>query len=115
MQERGNMSTVNYVDPAGVSNEIQVPIGQSLMEGAVRNGIVGVLAECGGNLSCVTCHVYIDEAWFDRVGPAEAGSLEDQMLDNASADRLSSSRLSCQVRIRAEMDGLVVRVAPRQT
>ena len=109
------MPTVNYVDPAGARQEVEVPIGQSLMEGAVRNGIVGVLAECGGNLSCVTCHVYIDDAWFDRVGPAQAGSLEDELLDNVSAERLPSSRLSCQVRIGAELDGVVVRVAPRQT
>lgn len=109
------MPTVNYLDPAGNSREIEVPIGQSLMEGAVRNGVHGVLAECGGNLSCATCHVYIDDAWFDRVGPAEAGSLEDEMLDNVSADRLPSSRLSCQVKVRAEMDGAMVRIAPRQT
>ena len=109
------MPTVNYVDPAGAHQEVEVPLGQSLMEGAVRNGIAGVLGECGGNLSCVTCHVYIDEAWFDRVGPAQAGSLEDEMLDNVSAERLPSSRLSCQVRIGAELDGVVVRVAPRQT
>lgn len=114
-QRKGTMPTVNYLDPAGTNHEIEVPVGQSLMEGAVRNGVPGVLAECGGNLSCATCHVYIDDAWFDRVGPAEAGSLEDEMLDNVSADRLPSSRLSCQVKVRAEMDGAMVRIAPRQT
>ncbi|GAC1666874.1 MAG: 2Fe-2S iron-sulfur cluster-binding protein [Steroidobacteraceae bacterium] len=109
------MPTVKYQDPAGATHEIQVPIGHSLMEGAVRNGVPGVLAECGGNLSCATCHVYIDEAWLDRIEPAEAGSFEAEMLDNVSADRLPSSRLSCQVLMSAEMDGITVRVAPRQT
>ncbi|MES2631403.1 MAG: 2Fe-2S iron-sulfur cluster-binding protein [Pseudomonadota bacterium] len=109
------MPTVNYLDPAGKNHAIEVPIGQSIMEGAVRNGIPGVLAECGGNLSCATCHVYIDEAWLARVGSAEAGSLEDEMLDNVSSDRLPTSRLSCQVKVAAEMDGVAVRVAPQQT
>ena len=109
------MPTVKYRDPAGRTHEIQVPIGQSLMEGAVRNGVLGVVAECGGNLSCATCHVYIDEAWFDLVGPAESSSLEDEMLDNVSAERLPSSRLCCQVLMSAVLDGVTVRVAPRQT
>jgi 2Fe-2S ferredoxin len=109
------MPTVTYLDPKGIQHAIEVPIGQSLMEGAVRNGVPGILAECGGNLSCATCHVYIDEAYFDRVGPAEAGNLEDEMLDNVSSDRLPSSRLSCQVHMVAEMHGVTVRIAPRQT
>jgi ferredoxin, 2Fe-2S len=109
------MPIIHYLDPAGTQHAIEVPIGQSLMEGAVRNGIPGVLAECGGNLSCATCHVYIDEASFDQVGPAEEGSLEDEMLDNVSSERLPSSRLSCQVHVVAEMGGVTVRVAPRQT
>ncbi len=109
------MPTVNYIDPAGIQHEVEVPLGQSLMEGAVRDGIVGMLGECGGNLSCVTCHVYIDDAWFDRVGPALEGSLEEELLDNVSAERLPSSRLSCQIHIGAELDGVVVRVPPRQT
>jgi len=86
-----------------------------ILPAALRTRRAGVLAECGGNLSCATCHVYIDEASFDRVGPAEAGSLEDEMLDNVSSDRLPSSRLSCQVHVVAEMDGVTVRVAPQQT
>jgi 2Fe-2S ferredoxin len=110
-----NMPTVNYRDPAGVNHAVQVPIGETLMEGAVRHKVPGMQAECGGNLSCATCHVYIDEAWIDRVGPAEAGSYEYEMLDNVSADRLPSSRLSCQVLVSAEMDGVAVRIAPRQT
>ena len=85
------------------------------MEGAVRNDVIGMLAECGGNLSCATCNVYIDEAWFDQIGPAETGSFEDEMLDNVSDDRLPSSRLSCQIQMKADMDGLVVRLAAKQT
>jgi ferredoxin, 2Fe-2S len=109
------MPTVNYVDPTGLARKIQVPIGQSLMESAVRNNVPGMLAECGGNLSCATCHVYIDETWFDRIGPAETGGFEDEMLNNVGADRLPSSRLSCQIQMTADMDGLVVRIAPLQT
>jgi 2Fe-2S ferredoxin len=85
------------------------------MEAVVERSIPGLLAECGGNLACATCHIYIDEAWSARVGQPEAGGLEDELLDNVSAERLPSSRLSCQVRIRAEMDGLAFRIAPRQT
>jgi 2Fe-2S ferredoxin len=109
------MPKVIYQDPAGVDHEIAVPIGQSLMEGAVRHGVPGLLGECGGNLSCATCHVYIDDAWRERVGAAEAGGFEDSMLENVSAPRLPSSRLSCQVPLSAELDGLRVRVAPVQT
>jgi ferredoxin, 2Fe-2S len=115
MLERRDMPTINYVDPTGANHQIQVPIGQSLMEGAINGGVVGILAECGGNLACATCHVYIDAAWVNQVGPAKAGSVEDEMLDNVSTDRLPSSRLSCQVRISAALDGIVVRIASRQT
>lgn len=109
------MPTVHYRDPAGVVHSVEVPAGHTLMEGAVRHGVPGVLAECGGNLACATCHVYVDEAWSDRVGRPAPGSIEDELLDNVLSDRNRCSRLSCQVVVETGMDGLTVRVAPRQT
>jgi 2Fe-2S ferredoxin len=108
------MPTVNYLDPAGVTHSVDVPVGRSLMEGAVANDVPGVMAECGGNLACATCHVYIDAASFARIGPAPAGSLEDEMLDHVRSGRQASSRLSCQVIVGDGMDGIVVHVAPSQ-
>lgn len=109
------MPRVNYLDSAGATHTVEVASGASLMEGAVQHGVPGVLGECGGNLSCATCHVYIDAPFFERVGPANQGSFEDEMLDNVSADRLPSSRLSCQVLMRDDLNGITVRIAPRQT
>lgn len=109
------MPTVNYLDPSGKNHEVEVPHGQSLMEGAVRHGVPGMLGECGGNLSCATCHVYVEAAWSDAVGACESGSLEDEMLDNVSSERLPTSRLSCQVHMGSRIEGVVVRIAPSQT
>jgi 2Fe-2S ferredoxin len=78
----------------------------------VKHGVEGIVAECGGACSCATCHVYVDEAFTDRVGGA--GDLEDDMLDGAAAERLPNSRLSCQIKMRDELDGLLVRIAPEQ-
>ena len=80
--------------------------GLNLMEAAVANNVPHVVGECGGNLSCATCHVYVDDAWQDATG--EAGEYEDAMLDVAEAERLSSSRLSCQINASDELDGLVL-------
>jgi 2Fe-2S ferredoxin len=82
------------------------------METAVKNGVRGIVAECGGACACATCHVFIDEAFADKVG--EPGPLEDDMLDGAATDREPTSRLSCQVKMSADLDGLVVRIAPEQ-
>lgn len=85
-----------------------VPEGQSLMSVAVAKGVTGIIGECGGSLSCATCHVVVDPAWADRAGVAER--FEDDMLDVADAPREATSRLSCQIKMRAELDGIVVRV-----
>jgi 2Fe-2S ferredoxin len=86
------------------------------MSAAVQSGVPGILAECGGFLSCATCHVYVDDAWMERVNATRDPDveMEDEMLDGAMAERLKGSRLSCQIPVVAELDGLVVRVAPEQ-
>lgn len=82
------------------------------MQVATQNGIDAIVAECGGNAMCATCHVYVDEAWLARLPPMSDD--EDALLDGAAADRLSTSRLSCQIKLTPELDGLVVRLPDRQ-
>ena len=103
------MPTVVYVQPQGTREEIEVPVGYSVMEGATTNGVAGIEAECGGACSCATCHVYIDPAWTDRLPEME--DLEDAMLDSAN-ERRETSRLTCQISVTEELDGLTVTVVP---
>lgn len=86
----------------------EVPAGQNLMEAAVANNVPGVIGECGGCLSCATCHVYVDEAWAARTGAA--GEIEDGMLEATPAPRQATSRLSCQITASQALDGLVLLV-----
>lgn len=94
--------------PGGRVITADVPAGQSLMEAAVAHDVAGVIGECGGNMSCATCHVVVDDAWVALTGQPDR--FEDSMLDVAEADRESHSRLSCQIRMRADLDGISVRV-----
>ena len=105
------MPQVIYRQRDGTDRSIDLGIGYSVMEGAVRNNMPGVDAECGGNCACATCHVYVDPAWIERVG--EASMLEDSMLVLAR-DRRPNSRLSCQIRMTAELDGLQVEIPQSQ-
>ena len=82
------------------------------MQAATRHDINGILAECGGNAMCATCHVYVDEAWLARL-PAMGGD-EDALLDGAAAERQTNSRLSCQIKLAADLDGLVLSLPDRQ-
>lgn len=82
--------------------------GQTLMEAATSRGVPGIIGECGGSMSCATCHVVVDPAWTERAG--EAGPFEEDMLDVTEAERQPTSRLSCQIRMRAELDGIVLHV-----
>lgn len=84
--------------------------GESLMEAARRNGVSGIIAECGGACSCATCHVYVDPDWFDVVG--EPDDVEEDMLDMVDDIRRPTSRLSCQIALTRALDGLSVEVAP---
>lgn len=100
------MALVTYVQHDGGRHKVDVPVGNSIMQGAVNNMIEGIVAECGGGLACATCHCYVDEAWFDKIGGASA--LEGEMLGATSAERRPTSRLSCQITVTDEIDGIVV-------
>jgi 2Fe-2S ferredoxin len=102
------MPRITYVDVDGTRYDCEVASGLSLMEGAINNGVPGILAICGGSCACSTCHAYIDEAWAERVGGPN--DIEDATLDLAN-DRRPTSRLTCQVQITDALDGLVVQVA----
>jgi 2Fe-2S ferredoxin len=101
------MIRVTFIEPSGSVREIEGPVGTSLMELAVKNSVVGIEAECGGACSCATCHVYVDQAWTARVG--EPRDMEESMLEFADGVR-TTSRLSCQIKMTVELDGLTVQV-----
>lgn len=107
------MTRITYVEPDGRRHEVDADDDMSVMEAAIDNGIEGIEAVCGGGLSCATCHVYVDEAWVDRLPPIEKG--EEQMLGTTAAARKPNSRLSCQLDIGPELDGLVVHLPPFQS
>jgi 2Fe-2S ferredoxin len=106
------MVTINYIDFQGTARQVEADEGSTVMENAIRNGIPGIDAECGGACSCATCHVYVDEEWMEAVGDPQP--MEEDMLDFAF-DVRPNSRLSCQIRVRSELDGLVVRTPSRQS
>jgi 2Fe-2S ferredoxin len=112
-QERETMPQVTYVQHAGGSSTVDVPDGESVMHGAVYNGVDGIVGECGGGLACATCHVYIDQAWTAKVG-GPASEDETDMLESTACEVRPSSRLSCQVFVSAELDGLVVHLPEAQ-
>ena len=105
------MAKITYVDAGGTARSVEGDNGATVMELALRNNVPGIDAECGGACACATCHVYVDEAWIEAVGRAEA--MEADMLDFAS-DVRENSRLSCQIRVRPELDGLVVNTPAHQ-
>jgi len=106
------MTTITFIHPDGRSEPIEAKTGDSVMQLAVAHGIDEIVAECGGNAMCATCHVYVDEAWLARL-PAMGGD-EDALLDGAAAERRTNSRLSCQIRFAADLDGLVLSLPDRQ-
>lgn len=99
------MPKVTFMDHAGIPRTVDVDAGTSLMRAAVRNNVPGIDAECGGQMSCATCHVLVVEDWAERVGPASDAEL--QMLELAD-DVCDRSRLACQVLVTDDLDGLVV-------
>ncbi|MBR1208759.1 MULTISPECIES: 2Fe-2S iron-sulfur cluster-binding protein [unclassified Bradyrhizobium] len=107
------MITITFIHPNGRHECVEGLDGESVMLAATQHGLVGVVAECGGNAMCATCHVYVDEAWLSRL--PGLGSEEDALLDGVADERLPSSRLSCQIRLKPELDGLVMRLPERQT
>ena len=105
------MTKITYIAFDGTRFDVEAKNGSTVMENAIRNSVPGIEAECGGACACATCHVYVDEAWTDVVGPP--APMEEDMLDFAWEPQ-ANSRLSCQIQVRDELDGLVVRVPERQ-
>jgi ferredoxin, 2Fe-2S len=105
------MPQITFIDTAGEARTVEGEIGSTVMETAIKNGIPGIEAECGGACACSTCHVYVDEAW--RAATGEPSPMEEDMLDFAYEVK-PNSRLSCQIKVSAELDGLVVTTPERQ-
>ena len=105
------MPKVKYIGPDEKERDVDVPAGWSVMEGAVKNLVPGIDADCGGACACATCHVYVDKEWLGKLPPK--ADMEETMLDFAQ-DVESSSRLSCQIKVTPELDGLVVRLPKSQ-
>ncbi len=100
------MPSITYVHHDGSRQVLEVPVGTSVMRGAILNSVDDIVAECGGEMMCATCHVYVDEAYLDRMPPQSDD--ERAMLEFTASERKPNSRLSCQLEVTAEMDGLVV-------
>ena len=106
------MPKITYIEHAGKSHSVEVPKELSVMEGAIQNNIPGIDADCGGACACATCHVYVEEKWFDKLPKKE--DAEQDMLDMAFEPQ-KFSRLACQITIADELDGLVVKMPSKQT
>ena len=105
------MTKISLIAFDGTRFDVDAENGSTVMENAIRNSVPGIEAECGGACACATCHVYVDEKWTEAVGAPEA--MEEDMLDFAF-DVRPTSRLSCQIKVRDDLDGLVVHVPERQ-
>ena len=106
------MPKIIYKDYQGTSKIIEVESGLTVMEGAIQKDIPGIDADCGGSMACATCHVYVDEKWFDKIPKAEDAEID--MIDMAF-DPKKNSRLSCQIIVNEQLDGLVVTTPEKQT
>jgi 2Fe-2S ferredoxin len=107
------MPKITYIEHGGREHRIEVPVGRSVMRGAVDNNVPGIDADCGGECACATCHVYVDATWLDAIGTPVPGSQEASMLSFAALAR-PDSRLSCQITVNESLDGLVVRLPEGQ-
>ena len=105
------MPKITYIENSGKSHSIEVSNGLSVMEGAVQNDIPGIDADCGGGMACATCHVYVKDEWLDKLPKKEDG--EEDMLDMAFEPK-QNSRLSCQLTVSDNLDGLVVNIPSKQ-
>jgi ferredoxin, 2Fe-2S len=105
------MAKITFIDSSGIARTAEGEIGSTVMETAIKNGIPGIEAECGGACACSTCHVYVDKAW--RAATGEPTPMEEDMLDFAF-DVRPNSRLSCQIKVTEALDGLVVMTPERQ-
>ncbi|MBM3635577.1 MAG: (2Fe-2S)-binding protein [Alphaproteobacteria bacterium] len=105
------MAKIQFIDFCGTARTVEAEPGSTVMEAAIKNGVPGIEAECGGACACATCHVYIEPEWQEKVGPPS--SMEEDMLDFAF-DVRPNSRLACQIQVKAELDGLTVRTPEKQ-
>jgi ferredoxin, 2Fe-2S len=105
------MPKITYIEADGNRHEIEAELGSTVMETAIMNGVPGIVAECGGACTCATCHVYVDDAWTEVVGGPSM--MEEDMLDFAFEPK-PVSRLSCQIKVKENLDGLIVHVPKRQ-
>ena len=106
------MANITYIEHNGTNHTVDVQNGLTIMEGAVQNNIPGIDADCGGSMACATCHVYVKEDWFDKINKKNEG--EDDMLDQAYGPK-KNSRLSCQIIVSDDLDGLIVDMPEKQT
>jgi ferredoxin, 2Fe-2S len=111
-ENQASVPKVTFLKPDGTRSVIEAKVGATLMQAGIDNGINGIVAECGGCCQCATCHVYVAAEWRPRLPPVTES--EEAMLDNTVCERLPESRLSCEIKVTAEMDGLVVRLPARQ-
>jgi 2Fe-2S ferredoxin len=107
------MPKVTYIEASGAQHVIEVPIEENVMRGAVYNDVPGIVGECGGACSCATCRCYVDEAWIAKVG-GQASGAERDLLEAAESDLKPNARLSCQITMTPELDGLIVRLPEKQ-
>ena len=105
------MAKITYIENNGTSHTVDVAEGLTVMEGAIQNNIPGIDADCGGGMACATCHVYVKDEWFDKINKKSEG--EDDMIDQAYEPK-KSSRLSCQIQVSPEIDGLEVHLPEKQ-
>jgi ferredoxin, 2Fe-2S len=105
------MVKITYIESGGTARTVDADVGATVMETAIKNNVPGIEAECGGACACATCHVYVDEAWVVKTG--EPSPMEEDMLDFAY-DVRPTSRLSCQIPVTQDLDGLIVTTPPRQ-
>jgi 2Fe-2S ferredoxin len=107
------MSNITYIQPDGSRKTIEIPAGRTVRDGAISNMIPGIISECGGACSCATCHVYVDENWIASTG-GPGSEDEAEMLEFTAMEATENSRLSCQITVTDELDGLVVYVPAEQ-
>jgi 2Fe-2S ferredoxin len=105
------MVKITFIDSGGTARTVEAEVGSTVMETAIKNSVPEIEAECGGACACSTCHLYVDEAWREKTG--EPSPMEEDMLDFAFEVK-PNSRLSCQMKVREDFDGLVVRTPERQ-
>ena len=106
------MPKITFIDQKGLSKIIEIESGLTVMEGAVQNNVPGIDADCGGGMACATCHVYVEDSWFNKISKAEDAEID--MIDMAYKPK-KNSRLSCQILVSDEVDGLTVTTPEKQT